>query len=53
MDETEEEAGLRIQAEKCPLIRAAFSTGDIEVIRRMEKVHPPSCCEYVKRAEAA
>lgn len=48
-EQAEEEAGLLAQAEKCPLVRAAYATGDTEVIRRMEATHPPSRCSYAKQ----
>lgn len=44
------EAEALIMAAECPLIRAAYASGDTEVIQRMEKDHPPKRCEYVKKA---
>lgn len=41
---------LLIQKDQCPIIRAAYRTGDMEVIRRTKAVHPPSVCVYVKEA---
>jgi hypothetical protein len=41
---------LLAQAAECPVIAAAYRTGDTEVIRRMEAAHPPSRCAYVKMA---
>jgi len=40
------------QARDCPLIRAAFWTGDDEVIRKAQEVHPPSRCAHMKAADA-
>jgi hypothetical protein len=37
-----------IMAEQCPIIRAAYASGEAEVIARAEKDHPPSRCHYVK-----
>lgn len=48
---TGEEA--RIMAAECPVIRAAYASGEEEVIKRMEAAHPPTRCEYVKQAEKA
>lgn len=42
-----------IMAAECPVIRAAYATGDTSVITRAEAYHPASRCEYVKAAEAA
>ena len=44
----EDEAGLLAQAQRCPVIRAAYATGDPAVIARAEAVHPPSRCSYAK-----
>jgi hypothetical protein len=43
---------LLAQAAACPVIRAAYATGDTEVIKRMEATHPPARCQYVKEAAA-
>jgi hypothetical protein len=45
-------AELLIMAEQCPLIRGAYASEDAEVIKRAEEYHPPSRCDYVKRANA-
>lgn len=45
---TDEE--LLAQAAECPLVRAAYATGDTEVIRRIEATHPPARCAYVQTA---
>ena len=45
-----EEAGLLAQAAECPLIAAAYRTGDSKVIGYMEATHPPSRCAYVQTA---
>ena len=50
MSEPDEKAGLLVQASACPWVRAAYATGDAAVIRRMEAVHPPSSCAFVKKA---
>jgi len=42
---TEEE--ILAQARVCPVIKAAYATDDPDVIRRIEAIHPPSCCQYV------
>jgi hypothetical protein len=47
------EAEALIMAAECPLIRAAYATGDAEVIKRTEAAHPPSRCAYVKLAAEA
>lgn len=44
------EAEALVMAAECPLIRAAYALGDTEVIRRIERDHPPKRCEYVKQA---
>lgn len=44
------EAELLAYASQCPLIKGAYSTGDEAVIKRTEAFHPPSRCEYVKKA---
>lgn len=41
---------LRTQAEACPFIRAAFWTGDEEVIAKAQEMHPPSSCAHMKQA---
>lgn len=46
-----EDEGLQVQAVACPAIRGAYLTGDPEVIRNTEAVHPPSKCVHVKRAD--
>lgn len=40
-----------IMAARCPIIRAAYESGNPKVIRRMENAHPPSRCRYVKEAK--
>jgi hypothetical protein len=42
---------LRTQAEGCPFIRAAFWTGDDEVIAKAQEMHPPSRCSHMKQIE--
>ena len=44
------EAEALIMAEQCPIIRAAYASGDNTVIARVEKDHPPARCDYVKQA---
>lgn len=45
------EAEALIMAAECPVIRAAYASGDPEVIRRAEKDHPAKRCHYVKQAK--
>lgn len=52
-DQDAERAGLLVQATQCPLIRAAYATGNQAVIARTEEYHPPKHCTHVKAAEAA
>lgn len=47
---TSEEA--LIMAAECPVIRAAYASEDAEVIKRIEAMHPPKRCDYVKQAAA-
>lgn len=44
------EADALVMAAECPVIRAAYASGEEKVIKRAEKDHPPSRCIYVKNA---
>lgn len=50
MSDPAEDAALLVQARACPIIRAAYATGDAAVIKRAEAMHPPSRCARVKQA---
>lgn len=40
-----------VMAADCPVIRAAYASEDPEVIKRIEAMHPPRRCEYVKQEQ--
>jgi len=44
-------ADLLVQAQNCPVIKAAYASEDTDVIKRIEAMHPPKRCDYVKQAQ--
>lgn len=50
-DQEAERDGLLIQAADCPIIRAAYASGDQSVIALTEAYHPPKRCAHVKAAQ--
>lgn len=48
-----ENEGLGVQAGSCPVVAAAYRSGDAKVIARMEGFHPPARCAHVKAAVKA
>ena len=44
------EADALIMAAQCPIVRAAYASGDENLIAFAEKNHPAKRCDYVKQA---